>query len=190
MVRRAGADARGPAHDRRLAVTPEFSRPERVDTIGEGERVVAIEARPEERAALARRFGLVAVERLEATYRVRREAAGILARGQVTASVVQACSVTDEPLTVGVDEAVDLRFVESLGDAEEVELDETALDTIPIEGGAVDLGEAAAETMALALDPFPRGPNAAAALRAAGVVSEDEVEMGPFAGLKARLEGR
>ena len=29
---------------------------------------------------------------------------------------------------------------------------------MPFDGGAIDLGEAAAETMALALDPFPRGP--------------------------------
>ena len=45
--------------------------------------------------------------------------------------------------------------------------------------------------MALGLDPFPRGPNAAAALKAAGVLSEEEAKpAGPFAGLKAKLDGR
>ena len=44
-----------------------------------------------------------------------------------------------------------------------------------IEGGAIDLGEAAAETVALALDPFPRSARAAEVLRAAGVISEDDV---------------
>ena len=42
-------------------MTPEFSRPERVDQIHERERVVEIAATPEERAKLAARFDLVAV---------------------------------------------------------------------------------------------------------------------------------
>ena len=46
------------------AVT-EFSRPFRIDTLGAEPRPVEIEAEPEERAALARRFGLVAIDRLE-----------------------------------------------------------------------------------------------------------------------------
>ena len=37
-------------------MTPEFSRPERVDAVGERERAVSIEADPAERAALAERF--------------------------------------------------------------------------------------------------------------------------------------
>jgi uncharacterized metal-binding protein YceD (DUF177 family) len=87
-------------------------------------------------------------------------------------------------------EPVALLYVESLGEAEEVELAADALDTVEIEGGAIDLGEAAAETMALALDPFPRAPGAAEALEAAGVISEEDA--GPFAklaGLKAKLQG-
>ncbi|MDO7841351.1 YceD family protein [Sphingomonas immobilis] len=170
---------------------PEFSRPERVDTIGAGEREVTIAAEPAERAALAQRFALVSIDALEATLGVRREAAGIAVRGRVTASVVQACTVTAEPIAVTVDEAVALLFVDGTdADAEEIELDEGALDVIPYEGGAIDLGEAAAETMALALDPFPRGPGAAAALKAAGVISEGEEEKpaGALAGLKDLLK--
>ncbi|WP_339467729.1 DUF177 domain-containing protein, partial [Pseudomonas lurida] len=154
--------------------TPEFSRLERIDTIGEGARSVSITADATERAALAERFGLLAVDRLEATFRVQRDAAGVVARGEVRASLVQACSVTEEPLPVTVSEDVALRFVteQEAAAEEEIELDLDALDTMPYDGAAIDLGEAAAETMALALDPFPRGPNAAAALRAAGVISE------------------
>ncbi|SDA33377.1 DUF177 domain-containing protein [Sphingomonas sp. NFR15] len=159
-------------------MTPEFSRPERIDTIGAGERGVTITAEPAERAALAARFGLLAVDRLEASLSVRREAGGIAVRGRVAADVVQACTVTDEPIPVTIDETVALLFVEERdgGEDDEIELDVGALDTIPYEGGAIDLGEAAAETMALALDPFPRSANAAAVLREAGVLSEDEVK--------------
>lgn len=169
---------------------PEFSRIERIDTIGEGERVVTLAADAAERAGLAARFGLLSVDRLEAVFRIRRDAAGIVARGRVTAAVAQACAVTDDPLPVAVDEAVALRFVtESEAAAqEEIELDRDALDTMPYDGAGIDLGEAAAETMALALDPFPRGPRAAAALRAAGVLSEDEAKpAGALAGLRGLL---
>jgi uncharacterized metal-binding protein YceD (DUF177 family) len=180
-------------------MSAEWNRPERLDTIGEGERTVEIAADAAERAAVARRFDLVGVERLAATLAIRREAGGVLVTGRVVADVVQACSVTGEPLTVAVDEPVALRFVETLGGGaageEEIELSGDALDTVEIEGNAIDLGEAAAETMALALDPFPRGPGAAEALRQAGVVSEEEAreQSGPFgslAGLKAKLEGK
>jgi len=171
---------------------PEFSRPERIDTIGEGEREISVTATESERAALAERFGLKAIERLEGVFRVRRDVGGIVARGNVRASVVQSCVVTDDALPVTVDEPVALRFVaEDEAEADEIELDEDALDTMGFDGAAIDLGEAAAETMALALDPFPRGPNAAAVLREAGVISEEEAKpLGALAGLKAQLEKR
>ncbi|PZQ61989.1 MAG: hypothetical protein DI544_05150 [Sphingomonas taxi] len=174
-------------------MTTEFSRIERLDTIGGEPREVTIAADEAERAALARRFGLVAVERLEATFAIRQEGGGVAARGRVAAAVVQACAVTGAPLPATVDETVALRFVAPAtgGGEEEVELAGDALDTIEIEGGGIDLGEAAAETMVLALDPFPRSPDAAAALKEAGVLSEDEA--GPFgalAGLKDKLAGK
>lgn len=174
---------------------PEFSRLERIDTIGEGEREIEVSANAEERAALAARFGLKAIERLDGIFRLRRDAAGVVAHGKVVAAVVQACVVTDDPIPVSVDEPVALRFVAgNEPESDEVELSEDALDTMSFDGAAIDLGEAAAETMALALDPFPRGPNAAAVLKEAGVISEEEAKpLGALAGLadlKARLEKR
>ncbi|WP_230481615.1 YceD family protein [Sphingomonas sp. Leaf21] len=174
-------------------MTPEWSRPEKIDTIGEREKPVSIDTTPDERRALAGRFGLLSVDSLSAELVVRRDAAGILVTGKVRGAVVQPCSVTGDPVPAKVDEPVALRFVEpsGAGAEEELELSEESLDTIEIEGGAIDLGEAAAETMALSLDPFPRSPDAATVLKEAGVISEDEA--GPFgalAGLKAKLEGK
>ncbi len=175
-------------------MTTEFARVERLDTIGGEDRQVSIEANDTERLALARRFGLVALDHLTATFAVRREGGAVIARGHVSAAVVQSCTVTAAPLTASVEEDVALRFVEpstGTGGDEEVELSGDALDTIEIEGGDVDLGEAAAETMALALDPFPRSPDAGAVLKQAGVISEEEAgAFGALAGLKAKLEGK
>jgi len=177
-------------------VTPEFSRPERVDTIGERERAVVVEATAAERAALAARFDVIAVDALSAEWTIRRTAAGIVARGRVRAAVAQACSVTGDPVPAAIDEPADILFVaQGTGAAaeEELELDADAADTVFYAGGAIDLGEAAAETMALALDPFPRSPAAGAALREAGVRGDDEPDaggaFGALAGLRDRLKG-
>lgn len=163
---------------------PEFARPQRADTIGDEPRVVRIEADAGERAALARRFGLVDIERLSGDFTLRRDAAGIVADGRVEAALTQACSITGDPLPARVDESVALRFVpDDEAGQEEIELGDGDIDVIAYGGGAIDLGEVAAETMALALDPFPRGPNAEATLRESGVLSEEEA--GPFGALAA-----
>lgn len=172
-------------------MTPEFSRPEPVEAIGEQARNVTVTATEAERAALAKRFDLLTLDRLEGRFVVKRDLAGVAVAGTVEADLAQACSVTGVALPVQLTEAVDLRFVEPAPASDEVELADDAIDTIEIEDGAIDLGETAAETMALALDPFPRAPDAAEALRAAGVVSEDEVRpLNAFAGLKERLARR
>lgn len=162
----------------------EFARPLRVDTIGDEPRTVEIEADAQERAALARRFDLIGIERLTGNFAIRRDAAGIVAEGRVAAEVTQACSITGDPLPATIDEPVALRFVpEDDSGQDEVELGDNDIDVIPYEGGAIDLGEVAAETMALAIDPFPRGPNAEAKLKEAGVLSEEQA--GPFGALAA-----
>ena len=107
---------------------PEFSRPERVDMITDRERVVELEARPAEREALARRFGLFALDSLRADFTVRREHGDPVARGRVTADVVQACSVTGEPVPARIDEPADLRFLPAgPAEAAEIELSADAL---------------------------------------------------------------
>lgn len=170
-------------------MTPEFSRGERLDAIGARARTVTIEANASERAALAKRFALIAIDALAATLTMRREMSSIVVEGRLTAAVRQACIVTDAPVEAELDEPLALRFVDE-GEAtqEEIELTSSDLDLIPLEGDAIDLGEAVAETMALALDPFPRAPGAADALRAAGVLSEDEVRpTNAFAALKEAM---
>jgi uncharacterized metal-binding protein YceD (DUF177 family) len=172
---------------------PEFSRPVRIDTLGEGNRSIAIEADEGERAALAARFGLLSLASLTAESELRREGDVIIAEGRLRATAEQACVASGAPVPASVDEPFSLRFVPE-GDIEEgaeIELDAEDWDTIDYSGGAIDLGEAAAETLALSLDPFPRAADADAVLREAGVLSEDEVVTGPFAalqGLKDKLK--
>ena len=166
-------------------MTPEFSRPLRLDELGSAPRAVAIEADTTERGALAERFGLLAIDRLTADAQLTREGDTVIAEGTLRADVVQACVASGEPVPAEIEEGFSLRFVPAAKDeaAEEVELQESELDEIDYEGSAIDLGEAAAQTLALALDPFPRAPNADEKLRDAGVIGEENA--GPFAALKA-----
>jgi uncharacterized metal-binding protein YceD (DUF177 family) len=172
-------------------MTPEFSRLVRVETIGDEPRSMTVSAEAAERAALAERFGLLAIERLEGHFSFHRDASGIHVEAHVMAAATQACSITGDPIAAAVDEHTRLRFVEEMEESEEIELDEEAIDVLPVEDGAIDLGEAAAETLALSLDPFPRGPGAAEALAKAGVIAEEDARpLGALAGLRDKLSGK
>ena len=160
----------------------EFSRP--LDLREVGRKPVELEASAEERAALARRFGLVAVERLTATLTLEPDGDAVNAHGRLEAAIVQSCAVSGEDLPVTIDEPLTLRFVpETPIEAEELELDSEALDEIPYTGGSLELGEAVAQSLALAIDPFATGPEAERVRKEVGLL--DETTSGPFAALAA-----
>ncbi len=171
---------------------PEFSRAYRLDALGALDRPVLCEANAQERAGLARRFGLIGLDTLTAEAMLHHGAHGIDAQGRMQASGTQACVVTGDPIPFTVDDRFAIRFVaadEPSGE-EEIELSEADLDVMEHDGNVIDLGEAVAQTLGLALDPFPRGPHAAAKLKDAGVL--DEGMAGPFgalAGLRDKLTG-
>ena len=139
-------------------MTPEFSRPFRAGQIGPEGRHETLRATPAERASLAARFGIPAVERLEAELTLRPEpGGGFRVTGTLEAEVVQSCVVTLEPVPQHVAETVELRV---LPEGAEFSEDPEAPDEIAIEGDSFDLGEALAEQLALGLDPYPRAPGA------------------------------
>ena len=171
---------------------PEFSRSVRVDALGTAPRKLHIEAEDAERAALARRFGLIAIDRLAAELSLSRSGNEVAVAGTLSAAVTQACAATGAPLAAEVEAPFELVFrpqPEAGDDDEEVELGEGDLDVVFYDSASIDVGEAVAETLLLNLDPYPRVPGAEEALKAAGVKSEEEA--GPFAalaGLKDKLK--
>lgn len=163
-------------------MTPEFSRI--IDLRQITQAPAALVANEAERAALAARFGLVSIARLEASVELVPEGALVSASGRLRAEWVQPCAVTGEDLAQAADEAITFRFVPARTDHApdaEIELTEAELDEIEYSGTAFDLGEAVAQSFALAIDPFATGPGAEAARRAAGILSEGEAS--PFAAL-------
>jgi uncharacterized metal-binding protein YceD (DUF177 family) len=147
----------------------------------------------EARAALAARFGLESIDRLEGALSVVRAGAGARASGRLVAEVVQSCVVSGEPVPAHVEEALELTFEPIVETGDEVELDPHALDVMPVEGDAIDLGEALAQALAVALDPYPRASPEVLARARRLLLSEEEAEAeeaaakaaaNPFAALK------
>ena len=169
---------------------PEFSRTVLVDVVSTRGVEMDVEASEQECAALAERFGIVAVHGLRASAKLRALAGGTLFRvdGQLWAKVVQTCVVTLEPIAQEVHETFMMTFgAQEESDSMELDLSMDDADPPePIIDGAIDLGEVVAEHLALALDPFPRKPGAELPQQAEPeeVVTE---KVSPFAAL-ARLK--
>lgn len=144
---------------------PEFSRPLHVAAIPSAGYQVEITANAQECRALARRFELPSLAALSCTFALVREkgaretGAVIRAAGHLSAHVTQICRVTLDEFPADVEERFVVLFVPS--GQESASFDPEALDEIPYTDGMIDLGEAASEQLALALDPWPRKPGAA-----------------------------
>jgi uncharacterized metal-binding protein YceD (DUF177 family) len=168
-----------------------FAHQLRLDQIRDGDRIDLV-ADEKERAAVAERLDLEGLERFDAHAVLGRDGDTVRAEGRLKAAVQQRCVVTSEPVPASLDEAFTLMFVPEpkAGHAdEEIELGAADCDVVFYQGGAIDLGTAIADSLALSLDPYPRCAGAEDVLKQAGVMSEEEA--GPFgalAQLKAKLE--
>ncbi len=170
----------------------ELSRPIKPRALPSG--AITIDATEAERNALAERFAVTAIPALSAKVEFDTRDEAVLAAGTLTATIEQPCAVTREALRYDVEEALELRFVPA-GELpahapdEEIELDSEALDEIAFEGETFDLGEAIAQSLALAIDPYREGPGAEAARQRAGIVSDEELApSGPLAEALAALK--
>lgn len=176
----------------------EFSRRVLVARVPEDGLAQTIEANAEERAALARRFDLVSVDRLRAAVRVDPVRGTPLWRlsGALDASVVQRCVVTLEPIPAEVHDSFDELYapashVEALEkEAGEAEDESFAEIPEPLDHGAIDVGEVVAQYLSLALDPAPRKPGAIEIrfVDAEESAAEKPEKENPFAALK-KLKG-
>ena len=157
---------------------PELHRPLPIERIGAEGHAVTVTATKAECATLALRMGLPAIRSVVCEFRLRREAdAAISAQGRLRARLTQTCIVSLDDFAVTVAEDFRVRFVPA---GEEVDDgDPESADELGYEGVTIDLGEATAEQLGLALDPYPRKPDAALP------EAEPETKPHPFAALAA-----
>ncbi len=165
--------------------TPEFSRAIPLARLSSAPFWQKIEATPSERERLSRRFDLLALDRLTAAVRLRRQGDELIVlEAALEAEFVQSCVVTLEPVAGSLSNS----FVLVYGPAEAEHQgigsvrDEAAFE--PLNGDVIDIGEAVAQEFSLLLPVFPRHPDAT-------IDAEAAVEStgSPFASL-ARLKQR
>jgi uncharacterized metal-binding protein YceD (DUF177 family) len=109
--------------------------------------------------------------------------------GRVQARIGQTCVVTLDPMESEIDEPIDVIFappdqipeMATLVDEAEESDEDTPDPPEPIENGIIDLGRLATDALYLAVDPYPRKPDAVFE----PLVEAPDPEDHPFAALKA-----
>ena len=136
-------------------------------------------ASDKELKSLASRFKFLDVLSLTAELTIRKSARACWdVTGPLRGVVVQACGSTGVPLRETVDFLIEERYVRSVGNQEEVEV---CMDVAePIENDAINIGELLAQSLAIAVTPWPRAPEAPETY-----TSGEELPDHPFAGLAA-----
>ena len=140
-------------------------------------------------AAMAQVLKVTAVESFHASLTAVKLRGGIRVQGRLTARVVQPSVLTFEAVAQDIDEPVDRLFVQgpdrphnpAPGAEIFVDLED---EDFPdhVDGNEVDLSALLIETLALAIDPYPRLPGES--LDTLGLDLTDK-EAGPFAGLES-----
>lgn len=152
-----------------------------------------IEADQAARDAMVEAAGLRGISNVHASFDLALRSGGqVHVTGRVQARVGQTCVVTLEAMESEIDEPVDLIFApaEQLPQfahaADESPTSEAEIiDPLePIENGTIDLGRLATDVLYLAIDPYPRKPDAVFEPPVVAADPEDH----PFAALKA-LQG-
>jgi uncharacterized metal-binding protein YceD (DUF177 family) len=176
-----------------MVTTNEFSHVIKLSEVGRHSRNIQLSADEMARAGLMVRFDLAALDSLKAEISLTHDAEDVVATGRFTADLAQYCIASHDPVPDKMDEAIHIRFIpEPVANGEvELELEADDCDTMFHDGQTIDLGEAVAQSLGLALNPYPRSPEAEKMLKAAGVKSEEEVvPAGALAGLKDLLANK
>ena len=155
----------------------------RLDSMPVAGRDVDVVPSTDERAAIAAQIGVTSVDALAVKLHAVR------VTGRLAASVTQPSVVTLEPLTQEIAEPIDRIFLPGgekayAGPANAEIFVDLEGDDVPdhFEGNEADLSDLIVETLALAVDLYPREPDAS--LEDAGY-KPDVDDASPFAALKA-----
>lgn len=166
-----------------------WDRPLKLHELAHGPKRLNLAPNAEERAAIAKRLGLVSLPALTADVTVKPWLDGVEVTGRFRAVVEQICGVSLDPFEQPVEGDIDVRVVPAgsphaaAPEGGELELDPDAPDVPDIlQGDAVDVAGYVIEHLTLELDPFPRKPGASFDYEAPAE------ETSPFAVLKKLSE--
>lgn len=165
-----------------------------VSTLPQKGRTIHIAADADQLQALAKAHDLLAVESFQAAIDVRRwRRDGVRLVGTIKAAVTQQCVVSLQPVPAMVETSIEATFVPDDSPLARRKQSAAADIVIDPEGPdapesfappMLDIGAAAEEFFDLALDPYPKGPQAAETIAEEGAEEADD-KPNPFAALKA-----
>ncbi len=137
-------------------MTAELTRLVSLSKIGASGLAIVVRATAEECAALAVRMAIPAIRALECYFNLvaDEDGAKIYAHGRLRTVATRVCVVSAEDFETLIEDEFDICFVPSGQERDDPDPD--LIDELPYEAGSLDLGEATAEQLALALDPYPR----------------------------------
>lgn len=186
-----------------MSKKPEFSHPVQIETLADP-KTFTIEASPDQYGPLAARLGIEGLRSFSACLSVSPGEKGALVRltGTIEADITQKCVVTLEPVESHISASLDILYRPHGPDADDRDPDEEKepkdhetegfMGDAPesLEGGILDIGEAAVQTLSLEIDPFPRASGAQwTPPEDEGTPTEPKEPKGPFAKL-AELKGK
>ena len=137
----------------------------------------ALAAGNAELAALSDRFGFVEIDHLDVSIEIARVGPDTWdVKGRLQARLVQPCIVTGDPVPETVDFDIEERYVRASYEDEEVVVGLD--DSEPLVDGSIELGEMVAQSLALAVNAWPRTVDAPDEFKAG-----DVEDAHPFASL-------
>jgi uncharacterized metal-binding protein YceD (DUF177 family) len=165
---------------------PLFDAIVRIDRLPAAGRDIEVKLDESTRTALAQSLKLSAVEDFAAKLVVAPLRGGLRAQGRLQARIVQPSVVSFEPVAQDIEEPIDRVFLPEPSDHKPTPGSEIFVDLedddFPdhIDGPEVDLSALLIETLALAIDPYPRLPGESVDTLGLNLAAE---ESGPFAAL-------
>lgn len=106
-------------------------------------------------AGLAHRFGFVEIGRLDVALEIARVGPDAWdVTGRLQAHLVQPCIVTGDPVPETVDFGIEERYVRATQEGDEIVVGLEASE--PLVDGCIELGEMVAQSLALAVNAWPR----------------------------------
>ncbi|MBI1364880.1 MAG: DUF177 domain-containing protein [Alphaproteobacteria bacterium] len=129
-----------------------------VDSLPHGGAAFEVEADPATRRAVANRLDVPAIDRLIGRFHLAPTREGARLKGALEARLVRHCVASLEPVEESVSEEFEIAFFLQENGETEVDFDPDAPE--PLETGVVDLAEILVQQLSLAMDPYPRRPDA------------------------------
>lgn len=169
----------------------ELSRPITVDELPSHGKKIDLSPTADELGAIAKRLDLVSLDVLSGNISIRPEMGReVSAQGKITAEFVQNCVVSGDPVVQTITFDLVRRYSEDASEFNDLDDDDDIIgDPMdegpdPIEGGVLDVGEAAVEELALQIPAYPRAPGAEFN-DILDDIKDDELKPNPFAKLAA-----